>query len=102
MTAFELLRRLLGTPQEGGTLQIIVDTTPMQIDGSVSNIRTATLKADSANSDVIWIGFSSSVDASTGFPLNAGDHIDIVIDSLSKIYAVAGSSAQKLYVIWVR
>ena len=102
MPAYEIWRRLMGTPQEGGTIQVLVDTTPVQVDGSVSNIRSATLKADANNSDTIWVGFDSSVSATTGFPLEPGDHIDIVIDSLSKIYVVSGTAGQKLYVIWVR
>lgn len=101
MVSYEVWRRLMGTPKEGDTIQVIVDTTPVQV-GSEGNIRAVTLKADHANSDTIWVGFSSSVDNTTGFPLEAGDHIDIVIDSLAKIYVVAGSSGQKLYAIWVR
>ena len=101
MVSYELISRMLGTPKEGGTKQVIVDTTPVQL-GDEDNIRSVTIKADHANSDAVVIGFDSSVSSSTGFPLNAGDHVDIAIDSLSKIYAVAGSSGQKLYVIWVR
>jgi len=102
MPSYEMMRRLMGAPTEGGTKQLIVDTSPVQVDSSIGNIKMATLKADSANSSPIYIGFDSSVDATTGFPLNAGDYIDIVIDSLAKIYVVAGSAGQKLYVIWVR
>lgn len=101
MPAYEVLKQLLGTPEEGGTIQVIVDTTAKQL-ASVSGVRAATIKADDANSDTVWIGFDSSVDNTTGFPLNAGDHIDVLIKDLSKIYVVSGTAGQKLYVIWVR
>lgn len=91
----------MGSPSSGGTLQVIVDTTPMQL-GAVSNIKAATLRADDANSDTIWVGFDTNVSNTNGFPLNAGDHMDILIDDLSKVYVVSGTAGQKLYVIWVR
>jgi len=88
------------TPTNGGTLQVVATSTPTPL-GS-QKVRMITIKADKGNTDSVWIGFDSSINSSTGFPLDPGESIDIVIDDLSKVYVMSPSTAQKIYVMWVQ
>lgn len=97
------LKKLLSdetVPSTGGTTQITVTGTPTPL-GS-QKVRTVTIKADKTNTDSVWIGFSGDLSDANGFPLDPGEEIDIVIDNLSKVYVMSPSTAQKIYVMWVR
>jgi len=96
----ESMAGLMGTPTEGGTAQVTVGTTAAQL--GPGEIRMVTIRADKNNAGTVYVGFDSSVSASTGFPLTPGDTIDIVIDDLGKIWLVADQTGQKAYLIWVR
>jgi len=87
------------TPATGGTFQFTVSTTPTPL-GSQA-VRMVTIKADKGNTDAVYVGFDSNLDSSNGFALDPGESVDIVIDSLGKIYVVSQSTAQKIYVMWV-
>lgn len=87
------------TPTSGGTFQMTTTDTATPL-GS-QKVRMITIKADNGNTDNAWIGFDSSVDQSSGFPLAPGETIDIVIDNLSKVYVMSPGDAQKIYVMWV-
>lgn len=57
------------------------------------------IAADSGNSDVLYVGFSSSSLDTTGFKLAPGGVVTLVIDDLSKVYidaAVGGDKASCL------
>jgi len=86
-------------PSTGGTFQVTVGTSSTAL--TSQQVRSVTIKADSNNTDDVWVGFSSSIDPSTGFQLSAGESLDLVIDDLSKIYVVSPTDGQKIYVIWV-
>lgn len=100
MTSAEKLEKIVGTPRGGGTSQVIVSDTVIQL--QKKQIKMVTLKADKSNTDAVYIGFDDNVNASTGFPLDPGESIDIVIDDLSKIYLIASEIAQKVYILWVQ
>lgn len=59
------------------------------------------LKADSANSGIIYIGNSDvtagDTAATDGIPLSAGESIEIEIDNPNKLYAIGSAVNQKVY-----
>jgi hypothetical protein len=62
--------------------------------------RSATIRALSTNTGAVYLG-NELVDAATGFPLAAGDALDIAIDNLRRLYldaAVAGEGIAYLVV----
>lgn len=58
-----------------------------------------TVRAATTNTGVVWLGGSDvATDGSNGFPLAAGDTVDLVgIVDLSKAWAKATLAGQKLY-----
>ena len=90
----------LATPSEGGTEQVIVGTTAVQLPNI--SCRSVIVKADDDNSGDVYIGFSDKVSTSNGFRLKAGQGIELAIDNLSKIWLVATADNQKVHILWVR
>jgi len=89
----------VSSPSKGGTFQFTVSTTPTAL--GALEVKMVTIKADKGNTDAVYIGFDSSVSSGTGFALDPGESVDIVIDNLGKVYVVSQSTAQKIYVMWV-
>ena len=66
---------------------------------SFSCNKGVTVTADMSNSGTIFVGNSTGVTSTSGFPLEAGDAIFLPIDNPTKIYLIADASSQKaLYV----
>jgi len=99
MISYRAMKDLLGSPSKGGTFQFTVSTTPTAL--GALEVKMVTIKADKANTDAVYIGFDDSVSTGTGFALDPGESVDIVIDNLGKVYVVSGQNAQKIYVMWV-
>jgi hypothetical protein len=62
-------------------------------------VAVADVKAHPDNTDTIWIGNngSDSISSTTGFPLNAGENITVVLEgSLDTLYATADVANEKL------
>ena len=62
----------------------------------------ASIKAHPSNTDTIWVGNNgnNTVTNLTGFPLNAGEGVTIIVDGdLANIYAIAEVNDEKL--CWV-
>lgn len=77
--------------------QQTVGTTAVQVPTSLgASLRSLSLKSLSANTASIYIGTSSAVTASNGWPLDAGDSIDLEIDNTTNIYAIAGAAGQRI------
>jgi len=55
--------------------------------------RSATLRALAANTGAVYLG-NELVDSSTGFPLAAGDAVDIAIDNLRRLYLDVAVAAE--------
>jgi hypothetical protein len=55
------------------------------------------LKADADNTDVIYVGFHSSVLSTTGWALAAGDELPVPVDDPTKLWVIAGAASQTLY-----
>lgn len=62
-----------------------------------------TIKADANNAGVVYIGRSTvtanSADGTDGFPLAAGEEIFIPCEDVSYLYAIASTTAQKIF--WI-
>lgn len=63
------------------------------------------VKADIANTGIVYVGSSSSVtaggtsDSTDGFQLNPGDGIVITVDNANDIYLIASVASQRVY--WI-
>lgn len=99
MMSYEAVRDVMGSPSKGGTFQFTVSTTPTAL-GALA-VKMVTIKADKANTDAVYIGFDDQVNTATGFALDPGESVDIVIDNLGKVFVFSQSTAQKIYVMWV-
>ncbi len=55
--------------------------------------RSATIRALSTNTSAVYVG-NELVDADTGFPLAAGDALDLAIDNLRRLYLDAAVAAE--------
>lgn len=75
--------------------EIDVGTTAVQADADTLIRDEITIYADKNNSDIVMLGNS---DSNLVFPLNAGDIFTIKKASLSKIWFIANSGTQKVYV----
>jgi len=53
------------------------------------------LKAHTDNTDFVYLG-TTGVTSSTGYPLWAGDMLEVEVSALNVIHAIVGSSTQKL------
>jgi hypothetical protein len=54
----------------------------------------ARIKADLANGDFVYVGHADTVTSSNGFVLDAGEYVDIPVDSLDKVWVIGGAAAQ--------
>lgn len=59
---------------------------------------TIHLKADPANTGIIYIG-DSTVSAATGYPLSPGDTFPFTLQSLDGVYAIAAVADEDLIVL---
>lgn len=57
--------------------------------------RTCSIKALPANTGVIYVG-GSAVAAANGYPLSAGDAVDIAIENLSDLWIDASANGQSV------
>lgn len=81
----------------GFTQQFTINTTAVALTTQVTGVRKdVSLKALPANTANIFIGFTSGVTTSTGYPLAAGDVIDLELTTAQPIYAISASSGQTL------
>jgi hypothetical protein len=88
------------TFDHGGNLD--VDTTAEALTStSVTCKIGVNVVADASNAGTIYIGNSdvsaSAADATTGYPLSAGDAVFLPISSPTKIYCIASEVNQKIY-----
>lgn len=79
-----------------------VDTSAEQITTTSFNAkRGVVVKADSANTGIVYIGNSDvtagNTAATDGIPLSAGESAEIEIDNPNKLYAIASVVNQKVY-----
>lgn len=52
------------------------------------------VRADDDNTGIIKVGSESDIAAGRGFPLKAGDSIEIAVDMVSKLFVIADGAAQ--------
>lgn len=54
------------------------------------------IKALAGNTNTVYVGTSSGVTTSTGYPLAASESVFIAINDLSKIWFIGGASGQEI------
>lgn len=78
-----------------------IGTTQVQLVSSGTNSMALTIKADPTNTGIVYVGktglTAGTTDATDGFPLWAGDSVDIFIATLSNVYLIASASGQKVW-----
>lgn len=52
------------------------------------------LQASADNTDIVYVGHDAHVSASNGWPLDAGESVEIPIDDPSKIWIIGGADDQ--------
>jgi len=87
-----------GLPDALIQFQTTVGTSAVNITSSAP-ADSLTFLADASNSASIFLGKSSSVTTSNGFPLAAGGSITLKISDSSLVYAISSSSSQTLHTI---
>ena len=65
----------------------------------LTNRSSMSIKATCTASNAVYIGNSSSVTTSTGFPLFNGDVINLDITPTGSIWAIASAANQTAYVL---
>lgn len=65
----------------------------------LTNRSSMSVKATCSGSNAIYIGNSSAVTTSTGFPLFNGDVINLDLTGVNVIWAIASATSQTLYVM---
>jgi len=83
-----------------GSFQITVGTDKQRLSDDFPTY-TVVLKADDDNTGNIYVG-NSDVTTSSGLRLSPGQSLSIDIDNLNKVYVIADTADQKLYVLWLR
>lgn len=77
------------------TGQITVTTAGTRVQGTSTPCIAVLLKALPSNTGVIYVG-NSTVDSSTGFPLEAGGTMLAEVADLNELYFDASENAQKV------
>lgn len=73
-----------------------IGTTRAALAGSFTPLNTGiTIKAPSGNSGTVYIG-DSTVTTSNGYPLAAGDSVQVPASDLANVYAVASGAGQPI------
>lgn len=81
--------------ETGGTS---VGTSAVQIaSGLTTGTKTISIKADGANNKQIHIGPNNSVSTANGYPLQAGDAVELEVNESTNIYAISSSGGQTVY-----
>lgn len=82
------------------TSQYTVGTSAVQITPTPLTGRSSlSLKATTTGGGVIYVGNSSGVTTSTGYPLFSGDSIQLDLTTAHSIYAIASVAGQTVYAL---
>jgi len=87
-----------GLPDAVVQFQTTVGTTAAAC-ASSSPADSLTFLADAGNSATLFLGNSASVTVSNGYPMVAGASITLKISNSNLVFAISGSSGQKLHTI---
>lgn len=84
----------------GKTSQQTIGTSAVQVSITpLANRRSVSFKSLSSNTDTIYIGFISGVTSGSGWPLDAGESMDLELDDTASFYAIAGAADQRLAIL---
>lgn len=102
------IRKLKGRHywNEGDTFELTVGTSAIPLTSRDTPCKGCFLKADDDNTGDIYWGFRPNITAgggaTSGYKLRAPQGSDIPIDNLNKIYVIASTANQKIYVSYGR
>jgi len=87
---------------EGKTGSKTVGVTAVQLDSQELAFDIISIRAASANTGTIYVGYNSSVTAGTsestdGYPLFAEDEKFVFLNNLNKIYLISDTAGQKIF-----
>lgn len=78
-----------------------IGTSQVQLVSSGSNSMALTIQADISNTGTVYVGktgvTAGTTDATDGYPLLAGDSIDIYYNAPANVYLIASAAGQKVY-----
>lgn len=78
-------------------LPLTVGVTALRLITAATPVRSlTTVKADPANTGVVYLITSGAGTIATGYPLAAGDVVIVDIDDLNKLWFIASVASQKL------
>jgi hypothetical protein len=81
-------------------MQPTIGTTAVRLTATVTPVKGMPIvKADPANTGIVYVINSAAGTIATGFPLSAGDVLPVSIDDLSKLYFIASAASQKVAVV---
>lgn len=74
-----------------------IGATALQMSTDATRLkRGIVVKALSTNAGIVYVGFSSSLTTSNGFPLAANESITLEVDSASRIWVIASTTSQEV------
>jgi hypothetical protein len=82
------------TVPEFNTGHLVVGTTAVAAGVELPALKYVRIKADLDNDDNIYVGNSANVTSGNGFLLDAGEHVDVPVDSLAKVFVIGGLADQ--------
>lgn len=71
-----------------------VGTTAQVAGPDLQAYRSVKIKASLGNTNNIYVGHSASVTTTTGYELDAGEEVEIFVDSLGKVFVIGGAADQ--------
>lgn len=78
-----------------------IGTSQVQLVSSGSNSMALTIQADISNTGTVYVGktgvTAGTNDATDGYPLLAGDSLDIYYNAPANVYLIASAAGQKVY-----
>lgn len=77
----------------GGAVTVGTSAAPLRTD-SVRPRHGVVLRGDPDNGGTVYVGFSEEVTTGTGFPLLAGESLNLEVEDLKQVYFIASEANQ--------
>lgn len=86
-----------------GTGQTTVGTTAAQVSSTSLPAALVSIKALAANTGTVYVGDSSSVTSSTGYPLAAGEETPpLPVANVDDLYIIGSAANQTVAFLWLK
>ena len=67
--------------------------------GNVTAFDEITIKADTANTAVVFLGASASVTTANGYPIEAGKELKLKTTNIGSVFAISSLAGQIIHII---